>query len=69
MMANREFSTREKFSFQMMLEKPGKPLSKKIDDSLIQGDRKHISCSWKSADVQIYIEIKNGDKSVSIIDL
>lgn len=51
-MAYREFSSHEKFSFQMMLEKPGEP-SKNIDDNRTQDNR-------------IHIEIRNGDKSVSI---
>ena len=57
-MAYREFSKHEKLSFQMMLEKRGVPLFKKIDDSLMQGDGKFIFSSSKTTDGQIYNEMK-----------
>ena len=52
MMAYREFSSHEKFSFQMMLEK-------------LSAEKFTISSSKKDVE-QIRIEVKNGEKSVII---
>ena len=65
-MAYREFSSHEKFSFQMMLEKPVESAN---NDSLKERDGNPTSSSSSNiSDGRIHVEIKNGNKSV-VIDL